>query len=250
MPLATASQILQDYSLEVLLLPLNTLGVSNRTGYTSVTFTVTANADVGATSISITASATTSLKAGNVLSFKAAGQAFRTQVVILEDKSIATTATSVNIAPLSRRISINGDNGATAAATASFIPGLLPLTGIQTLDLNNQETQVDTTHFLSGSGTETALVRVNRNYSVSGVALAADEALETVIKPVGALAGNLFNREIYAAATFSDGERLEGVAKIYALNFPANQNEVKKYSFTLAFQGRQFTWTQPYTAFA
>ncbi|AXK90440.1 hypothetical protein CrV_gp028 [Cylindrospermopsis raciborskii virus RM-2018a] len=249
MPLATASQILQDYSLEVLLLPLNTLGVSDRTT-TSVTFTVTANADVGATSISITASTATNLKAGNVLSFKATGQAFRTQVVILEDKSIATTATSVNIAPLSRRISISGDNSATAAATASFIPGLLPLTGIQTLDLNNQETQVDTTHFLSGAGTETALVRVNRNYSVSGVALAADEALETVIKPVGALAGNLFNREIYAAATFSDGERLEGVAKIYALNFPANQNEVKKYSFTLAFQGRQFTWTQPYTAFA
>lgn len=241
MPLATASQILQDYSLEVLLLPLNTLGVSNRTT-TSVTFTSTIARVVGDTTITLTAGTATNLKAGNVLSFKATGEAFRTQVVILEDKQILTTATSINVAPLSR--------GITANATASFISGLLPLTGIQTLDLNNQETQVDTTHFLSGAGTETALVRVNRNYSVSGVALAADEALETVIKPVGALAGNLFNREIYAAATFSDGERLEGVAKIYALNFPANQNEVKKYSFTLAFQGRQFTWTQPYTAFA
>jgi len=241
MPLATASQILQDYSLEVFLLPLNTLGVSNRTT-TSVTFTSTIARAVGDTTITLTAGTATNLKAGNVLSFKATGEAFRSQVVILEDKQILTTATSINIAPLSR--------GITANATASFISGLLPLTGIQTLDLNNQETQVDTTHFLSGAGTETALVRVNRNYSVSGVALAADEALETVIKPVGALAGNLFNREIYAAATFSDGERLEGVAKIYALNFPANQNEVKKYSFTLAFQGRQFTWTQPYTAFA
>lgn len=244
MPLATASQILQDYSLEVLLLPLNTLGVSNRTT-TKVAFTSTSARVVGDTTISLSTPAgtqTIELKAGNVLSFRADSEAFRTQVVILEDKSIpANTATSTLIAPLSRGITAN-------ATAADFVVGLLPLTGIQTLDLNNQETQVDTTHFLSGAGTETALVRVNRNYSVSGVALAADEALEKVIKPVGALQGNLFNREIYAAATFSDGERLEGVAKIYALNFPANQNEVKKYSFTLAFQGREFTWTKPYFA--
>lgn len=242
MALATASQILQDYSLEVLLLPLNNLGVSNRS-VTPVTFTSTVAKNVGDTTISLTCSASTSLKAGNVLSFRAGSEAYRTQVVILEDTSaISSTAVEVVVAPLSRGITIN--------ATASFVAGLLPLTGIQTLDLNNQETQVDTTHFLSGPATETALVRVNRNYSVSGIALAADAALETVIKPVGAFHGNMFNREIYAAATFSDGERLEGAAKIYALNFPANQNEVKKYSFTLAFQGRSFTWTKPYTSYA
>lgn len=239
MPLATASQILQDYGLEVLLLPLNTLGVPNRT-VTQVTITAGA-AVIGATTISLTPASAITLRAGNVLSFRAGSEAYRTQVVVLSDHSNISAATTVTIAPLSRAI--------TSGATASFVNGLLPLTGIQTLDLNNQETQVDTTSFLSGPGTETALVRVNRNYSVSGVALAADEALEAVIKPVGAFQGNMFNREIYAAATFSDGERIEGVAKIYALNFPANQNEVKKYSFTLAFQGRAFTWTQPYTSF-
>lgn len=239
MPLATASQILQDYGLEVLLLPLNTLGVPNRT-VTQVTITAGA-AVIGATTISLTPASAITLRAGNVLSFRAGSEAYRTQVVVLSDHSNISAATTVTIAPLSRAI--------TSGATASFVNGLLPLTGIQTLDLNNQETQVDTTSFLSGPGTETALVRVNRNYSVSGVALAADEALESVIKPVGAFQGNMFNREIYAAATFSDGERIEGVAKIYALNFPANQNEVKKYSFTLAFQGRAFTWTQPYTSF-
>lgn len=240
MPLATASQILQDYGLEVLLLPLNTLGVPNRT-VTQVTISASA-ASIGATTITLTpASATITLRAGNVLSFRAGSEAYRTQVVVLSDHNNISAATLVTIAPLSRAI--------TSGATASFVNGLLPLTGIQTLDLNNQETQVDTTSFLSGPGTETALVRVNRNYSVSGVALAADEALESVIKPVGAFQGNMFNREIYAAATFSDGERIEGVAKVYALNFPANQNEVKKYSFTLAFQGRAFTWTQPYTSF-
>lgn len=239
MPLATASQILQDYGLEVLLLPLNTLGVPNRT-VTQVTITAGA-AVIGATTISLTPASAITLRAGNVLSFRAGSEAYRTQVVVLSDHSNISSNTTVTIAPLSRAI--------TSGATASFVNGLLPLTGIQTLDLNNQETQVDTTSFLSGPGTETALVRVNRNYSVSGVALAADEALESVIKPVGAFQGNMFNREIYAAATFSDGERIEGVAKIYALNFPANQNEVKKYSFTLAFQGRAFTWTQPYTSF-
>lgn len=239
MPLATASQILQDYGLEVLLLPLNTLGVPNRT-VTQVTITAGA-AVIGATTISLTPASAITLRAGNVLSFRAGSEAYRTQVVVLSDHSNISGNTTVTIAPLSRAI--------TSGATASFVNGLLPLTGIQTLDLNNQETQVDTTSFLSGPGTETALVRVNRNYSVSGVALAADEALEAVIKPVGAFQGNMFNREIYAAATFSDGERIEGVAKIYALNFPANQNEVKKYSFTLAFQGRAFTWTQPYTSF-
>lgn len=237
MPLATASQILQDYGLEVLLLPLNTLGVPNRT-VTQVTITAGA-AVIGATTISLTPASAITLRAGNVLSFRAGSEAYRTQVVVLSDHNNISAATTVTIAPLSRAI--------TSGATASFVNGLLPLTGIQTLDLNNQETQVDTTSFLSGPGTETALVRVNRNYSVSGVALAADEALESVIKPVGAFQGNMFNREIYAAATFSDGERIEGVAKVYALNFPANQNEVKKYSFTLAFQGRAFTWTQPYT---
>lgn len=237
MPLATASQILQDYGLEVLLLPLNTLGVPNRT-VTQVTITAGA-AVIGATTISLTPASAITLRAGNVLSFIAGSEAYRTQVVVLSDHNNISAATTVTIAPLSRAI--------TSGATASFVNGLLPLTGIQTLDLNNQETQVDTTSFLSGPGTETALVRVNRNYSVSGVALAADEALESVIKPVGAFQGNMFNREIYAAATFSDGERIEGVAKVYALNFPANQNEVKKYSFTLAFQGRAFTWTQPYT---
>lgn len=239
MPLATASQILQDYGLEVLLLPLNTLGVPNRT-VTQVTIQAGA-AIIGATTISLTPASAITLRAGNVLSFRAGSEAYRTQVVVLSDHNNISAATTVTIAPLSRNI--------TSGATASFVNGLLPLTGIQTLDLNNQETQVDTTSFLSGSGTETALVRVNRNYSVSGVALAADEALESVIKPVGAFQGNMFNREIYAAATFSDGERIEGVAKVYALNFPANQNEVKKYSFTLAFQGRAFTWTQPYTSF-
>ena len=125
--------------------------------------------------------------------------------------------------------------------------GLIPLCGINQIDLANQETQVDTTNLQSGSGTEYALVRVARSYTINGIALAGDECLETIVKPVAAFNSEFLGREVYAVATFPDGERLAGTAKITAFNMPANQNEVKKYSFNLTFQGRAFNWTAPYT---
>jgi hypothetical protein len=54
---------------------------------------------------------------------------------------------------------------------------------------------------------------------------------------------------VYAITTMPDGERIAGVAKIMALNLPANQNEVKKYSFTLMYQGSIYEWTAPYSNF-
>ena len=132
--------------------------------------------------------------------------------------------------------------------SATFVSRIAttPLTGIQTLDLNNQETQVDTTHFGSGSGTEAAIVRFNRSYSASGIALIGDEALERIVKRVAGFDNAFLGREVYAIATTSDGEAIEGAAKIMALNLPANQNEVKKYSFTLMYQGNA-AWVQPYS---
>jgi hypothetical protein len=117
------------------------------------------------------------------------------------------------------------------------------------MDLNNQETQVDTTHFGSGAGTEAAIVRFNRSYSVSGIALIGDECLETVVKRAAGFDNARLGREVYAITTMPDGERIAGVAKIMALNLPANQNEVKKYSFTLMYQGSIYEWTAPYSNF-
>jgi hypothetical protein len=136
-------------------------------------------------------------------------------------------------------------SGITSATFVSRIAST-PLTGIQTLDLNNQETQVDTTHFGSGAGTEAAIVRFNRSYSASGIALIGDEALERIVKRVAGFDNAFLGREVYAIATTSDGEAIEGAAKIMALNLPANQNEVKKYSFTLMYQGNA-AWVQPYS---
>lgn len=144
-------------------------------------------------------------------------------------------------------ITASANASITKGNAARFLTGLIPLCGVNQIDLANQETQVDTTNLQSGSGTEYALVRVARSYTVNGIALAGDECLETVVKPIAAFNSELLGREVYAVATFPDGERLAGAAKITAFNMPANQNEVKKYSFNLTFQGRAFIWTAPYT---
>lgn len=251
MPLATASQVLQDYSLELALPSLNaTFGTPSRT-VTRRTITITSDADVGASSINIKANAaagvSTVIKAGTALSFSfdtpfqsPVLAKIRQQAIVLNDITLtgSTTLSNVAVGPLTRPIKAN--------SIADFIVGLTPLCGIQTMDMANQETMVDTTHFGSGSSTEMALVRAAKSFSISGVALAGDEALESIVKPLGAFSGQLFGREAFAVATMPDGERFEGFAKITALNFPANQNEVKKYSFTLTYQGRTFAWYTPY----
>lgn len=158
-----------------------------------------------------------------------------------------TTLVSGDSALVPTAITASASVSITSGHAARFLTGLIPLCGINQIDLANQETQVDTTNLQSGSGTEYALVRVARSYTINGIALAGDECLETIVKPVAAFNSELLGREVHAVATFPDGERLAGAAKITAFNMPANQNEVKKYSFNLAFQGRAFTWTAPYT---
>jgi hypothetical protein len=257
MPLATASQILQDYSLELALPGINaTFGTTSRS-VTRRIITVTSTSNpVGASTLTVRANTNTGgtitgntvIKAGTALSFSSDAPTqipslvfakIRQQAIVLNDVTLTDSSTSsITISPLSRPIQ--------AGAIADFIVGLIPLSGIQTMDMANQETMVDTTHFGSGAGTETAIVRTAKSFSISGVALAGDEGLETIVKRVGAFDGYLFGREVFAVATMPDGERFEGFAKITALNFPANQNEVKKYSFTLTYQGRTFAWYTPY----
>jgi len=257
MPLATASQILQDYSLELALPGINaTFGTTSRSVTRRIITVTSTDNPVGASTLTVrantntggTITGTTVIKAGTALSFSSDAPTqipslvfakIRQQAIVLNDVSLTdSTASSITISPLSRPIQ--------AGAIADFIVGLIPLSGIQTMDMANQETMVDTTHFGSGAGTETAIVRTAKSFSISGVALAGDEGLETIVKPVGAFTGYLFGREVFAVATMPDGERFEGFANITALNFPANQNEVKKYSFTLTYQGRTFAWYTPY----
>ena len=132
-----------------------------------------------------------------------------------------------------------------AGSQASYLTGSIPLCGIQTMDLSNQDTQIDITTFQSGLGTDSNTVRYSRSYSISGISLSGDEALEKIVKPAAGLKSISNGKEVYAIATFPDGERIEGVAVINNLNLPTNQNEVKKYSFTLTFLGKNFNWDSP-----
>ena len=235
------AQILQDYSLDLRILPVDAFGASQRT-VTKVVVTNSASAAVGSTTLSLRSASAVSLKAGTSLSFQDPAAVVpygRQQVVLMQDVSLTTTAANVSVSPIKRAIALN--------ATASVTVGMVSLAGIQQMDFNNQETQVDTTNFASGSGTEGVLVRVQRQLSINGVSLVGDEALETIVKPCGALSSAFFGREVYAIATKPNGEQFEGAAMIMALNFPANQNEIDKYSFTLNFQGSSFIWTRPYT---
>jgi predicted secreted protein len=120
-------------------------------------------------------------------------------------------------------------------AIAVTVNGLLPLFGVQSFDIQSQETTVDVTNSQSGSGMESAIVRFNRNISVSGVQMEGDRTVETLLKPrVFSQWGD--DKELYAIATYPDGSKYEGPAKVLNFNMAGNQNEVMRYEFTLQFQ--------------
>lgn len=228
--------ILQDYTLDILLLPANSRAV------TRATITADAAAAIGDTTISLTAASSTTIKAGTSISFAtASGATERQQVLFTANATITTTPANFAIAPLKKAIA--------DSSVASFVVGTVPLFGIQTMDLQVQETQVDTTNFQSGSGTEMAIVRNARTYNISGNVKAGDLAYTDIIQKV-TLNSAFLNREVYAIGTLPDGEKFEGAAKVMGLNMPANQNEIKKYSFNLTFQGDSFIWTPGYYAAA
>lgn len=229
----TKSIILQNYTLELLRLPLNSRVVDRRT--ITVELPVTENDD----SVSLTSSAAnTDIKAGTSLSFGASGQR-RHQLLILEDATLGLTGVNVKVARTPREIPIG------ATYTADFIAGLTPLFGIQGFDLQSQETTVDTTNTQSGSGMESTMVRFDRTIAVSGVTMQGDRALETIVKQI-VFDTAYTNREVYAVATYPNGEKYEGAAKIMGYSSPGNQNEVAKYQFNLQFQGDTLIRTQAY----
>lgn len=228
--------ILQDYTLDILLLNPNSRAVIK------AVITFDAPAVVGATSVSLTAATSTTIKAGTSLSFAApSAPTDRQQVLFTADATITATPASFAVAPLKKAIA--------DSSVGDFVVGTVPLFGIQTMDKTNQETQVDTTNFQSGSGTEMAIVRNARTLNISGIVKAGDLAYVNIIKRVSDDSAFL-NREIYAIATLPDGEKFEGATKLMGLNEPANQNEIKKYTFNLTFQGDSFIWTPGYYAAA
>lgn len=192
-------------------------------------------ADAGATQIKLLPPATGSISipSGSSLVFDSIeiGISYTQVVTVVENVYIDTNTPDddlfVEVAPLSE-VLLDGSEAVT-------VNGLLPLFGIQGFDLQSQETSVDVTNSQSGSGMESAMVRFNRSISVSGIQLEGDRLVETVIKPrVFSPWGG--DKELYAIATYPDGSKYEGSAKILNFNSTGNQNEVMRYEFTLQFQ--------------
>lgn len=238
----TKSIILQNYTLELLMLPLNSRVI------VPVTISMSAASEnAGEVTLASSADVAFSLKAGTSLSFGASGQR-RHQVLLLEDVAFTPDATPGSpgvFAPLSPKVA-RLPRDIPSGVTAEFITGLVPLFGIQGFDLQSQETTVDITNTQSGSGMESTMVRFDRTIAVSGVTMAGDRTLETIVKRI-VFDTAYTNREVYAVATYPNGEKYQGAAKIMGYSSPGNQNEVAKYQFNLQFQGDTLVRTQAYS---
>jgi hypothetical protein len=230
MPEAVGSVILANTGLDILMLPLGSRNPTRRT------ITATAQANVGATSITLQSSAAnTVVKAGTCLSFATASPTERQLVVLAEDATIGTTPAPVSIIGLEKTVAAN--------STANFVVGLLPLYGIQSFELSSNDQTVDVTNTRSGFGTENVKVRSGRQYQISGVQVPGDVGLE-LVKDIN-LNPAFYRREAWTVITYPDGEKYEGASMIMNFSQPGNQNEVKKYSFQLQFQGDPI-WTRSY----
>jgi len=240
MPLPTQAQHLRDTTLELKILPVDEFGATLRTVSPAI-ITVGTAAVAGATSIQLSAAADITIRAGSSLSFVASaptGKYGRQQVLFTEGADITDTPASFTVSPLYRAIA--------ASSTAEVFEGMLPLAGVTVADMSNQETQVDSTDFMSQTGTEAELIRVARTFAVSLNHRVGDECLENIVKPVGSFDSALFGREVYSIITLPDGEQFKGAAKLMGLNLPMNQNEIKKATFSLMYQGMSFVHVRPY----
>lgn len=225
MPLFSGEIQLKQAMLMVKLLPLNSRDVT--ADEETITSPSSATA-VGATSMTVTATGV-DIPAGTALSFSSSTG--RAQAVLSADA--ASGATTLNFFPLIKAIP--------ASATAVYVDGLVPLFGLQTFSNADTSTTVDTTNTLSGIGLESASIRSDRKLTIEGIQVPGDPALYGVIKPVSK-SNALFGREIYAVMSMPDGEQIKGAAKITNYSEPGNQNEVKKFSFELQFQGISYVW--------
>ncbi|NEQ65116.1 MAG: hypothetical protein F6K21_06385 [Symploca sp. SIO2D2] len=229
MPRPTGETQLKNTTLELMLLPANSRVVS------SVNLTIAAAGIIEDTTLSLTSAELVTIKAGTGLSFL--DGTVRKHVLIIEDASVSGTV-QVQISPLTETLS--------AGAVAPLISGLEPLFGIQEFSYQTQPQEVDTTNLQSGIGMESALVRSDKTWDVSGIQIPGDRALGNIVKKV-AEDDAFFGREVYFNCTTPDGEVRRAAAKIKNYSESGgNQNEVKKYSFQLQAQGASFVRLSPF----
>lgn len=229
MTIVSGETQLKNFTMDVLLLPK---GLRTTTQFNIVS----GGAVEGAGTINLsTQVGTVLINGGNSLSFLNGTR--RVQILVLADATLTTAPTTVAVSELT--------DGVDAGAIAVYTQGLLPLAGVQDFALSTSDQEVDTTNVLSGYGTESALIRAGKTFNVSFIQIPNDAGLYFVIKKV-ALQGAFYGREVYATATYPDGEIHRGAAKVKNFSQPGNQNEVKKGSFDLEFQGISYEYINPF----
>lgn len=234
MPLLSGQTQLKNTVMGVMLLPEVNRVPQRFPAFISVT--LAAAVTVGAVTASLTASAAnTAIKAGTALSFLDSGT--RKQIIIIDDVTLGTTAVSANVLPATDPIA--------TASVARTLAGLVPLYGMQSFGISSSDQDVDTTDTLSGFGTQVALVRSGKSVDISAIQIPSDPGIE-LIKRV-TLQGAFFGKEIYAVLTSPDGEMMRGAAIARNLQLPGTQNEIKRVSFQLSFQGNSFVHEPAYT---
>lgn len=247
MALATQATQLKNVSLDVLLLPQGVrspeTAIITATGGSDGPPIVPAAA-VGATVIELDVDEDASpldVAAGTSLSFLVGTK--RVQVLLAEDATL-TNGTPVEVAcfPLVDEIPFNDTPYA-----AEYVVGLKELAGVNDFSMSASPQDVDTTDTKSGFGMESALVRSDITFDISGITRVGDEGFFTVIVPVS-LDGGLFGREIFAVLTYPDGSQHKGAAKVKNLSMPGNPSEVSKYSFQLQMQGSSYRYVSPFVA--
>jgi len=229
MTIVSGETQLKNFTMDVLLLPKGSRA-------TTLVNVVSGGAVEGAGTINLSVAAgTLFINGGNSLSFLNGTR--RVQVLNLVDVTLTTTPAPVAVSELT--------DGVDAGAIAVYVQGLIPLAGVQDFALSTSDQEVDTTNVLSGYGTESALIRAGKTFNVSFIQIPNDAGLYSVIKRV-ALQGAFYGREVYAVATYPDGEIHRGAAKVKNFSQPGNQNEVKKGSFDLEFQGISYEFINPF----
>lgn len=239
MPLLGGSTRLNETELSMRFIPVG----QTRVPTDFVTITLSAAAAQGVEQISaISSVAATVIKAGTSLRFintTAVGNIVKHgQVLVTTDVTIGTVATVVQCSPL--RFALE------ATATSTFLPGMLPIYGLQDFSLQTQDTEVDITHTLSGVGTEVDLIRSAKTFNFSLVQVPYDRGMETIAKSVLLDATN-YAKEVHLQLSYPDGEMITGAAKLRNLQLPGNQNEVKKISFEGTVMGESFRRLSAYT---
>jgi hypothetical protein len=235
MPQAVGEIGLRGTVLDAMLLPRGVRTV------TAATITAQTAIAEGARQASLRSSVSVNVTAGTGLSFNVTtptGATRRKQVIVRQDVTLTNTPQTVTIFPAIEAVAAN--------ETAQYIPGLVPVFGLQDFSFQSQDTTVDTTDSLSGAGTEVAIVRSGLEFTISVIERIADLGLTNVIKPV-ALDFAFKGREIFARLMYPDGETHQGAAKVMNYSQAGNQNEVKRANWTLQFQGESYEFIKAYT---